>query len=293
MDNILLQDIAKRDGYSKYRNAEAKTADYQATYDDRQIIIIADGANVTLTLPPKSSFPDPAPNPSYSQVLEIIAISTPDPANPGEFFKVTIQSHAGDTFSYGNTHFVVPANSRFIEIGLAKHGHHLRRELIADYKLGTYIDWDAYYWWNTGTADSDYTPIPFINIPITNTQPDFYTLDITNPDEPKVEILIDGHYDVSMVLTVDSRGNDSTWNVEGYLFVERAGSVIRYHSTKLNTGNYGSEDNSLSGTGWSVEFKAGDKIYIAIRNDGMGHSSPNILNGRLDYAIFQIRLRVG
>ena len=259
MDGISIETIAKRDGYQKYRSAAAKVADYQATYDDRQLIVVASTADVVITLPQQSLAPGGVGG--YTQVLEIVAIGEGDN-------HVIIKAFPGDTFSYGNTEFRIPHNSRFVEIGLAHHGHFLRREIIADLKL-----------WLASMAsisiESTYTTIPF-DTEVVNNQPEFYT-----NNNGEVTVLTKGEYDVTGIIAIDSAGTGGRYNVWARLHIN--GNPLS--GTELRTGNYPYEDSSMTGVGWSVPLNAGDVVTLKAKQTA--------LQGQLLNVIFALRLRVG
>ena len=265
MADIELKDIAKRDGYQKYRSAAAKTADYTATYEDRQLIVVADGAGVivTVTLPLKADFPGGVTS-AYSQVLEIVCISQ----NGG---KVKIKSGGTDKFDYGNTEFIIPANSRFIELGLAFHGHFLRRELTADFKLGISV-WTAI----DGIFDNTYKPLKWDTV-IHDSQPDFFSY---NSGTGKITVLTTGYYDITTLLPLDSTGG-GTYNVWAQLY--KNGNIVL--GSELRTGNYSGEDNQITGVGWGLHLDAADTLELKVRESAF--------TGSIINPTCAIRLKVG
>lgn len=250
-----IREINKLEGMSIYHKAVAKTttnSPYYATGDEDVIIAVADTGDLIIILPQESSVTE------YKD-LRIINNSVGDN-------RVIIRTFLGDLFRYGNTEFVIPPNKAEFVVGLYEHGHHLLTEMSCDLRMMK-SNWGA----------SNFTSLT--NIPYTavsNNQPEFY--EITAPGY--VKILTTGNYDVSTMFEIDSTGG-FTWNIQTRLYV----NDLEVPFSRMATGNYGNEDNSMTGIIWGLELETDDIVDMRIRN--------TTLTGELLFTSFQLRLIVG
>ena len=254
-----LIEIAKAEGYQKYKKTKGiTTADspYQVTLDDDTLICVTTTGDIELILPQESSMES-----GIYQKLNIINV-----AQNG--YKVSFRTYTGDTFRYGNTTFILPHNVAYMEVGMSNHGHHIRKEIIADKKMGI-EDWSA-------SNFSSLTIIPF-DIDIIDTQPEFYSY---NTSTNQVTILTAGEYDFSAMFAINSTGG-STWIASAYIYVN--GNPVSM--TKLRSGNYGNEDQMMTGINWGASLEAGDVVDIRL--------DQNNLTGRLEFGTAAMRLRIG
>ncbi len=244
----------------QYNNITSISADYALLETDQVIMVDTTTAEVVITLPLSSGF--------SSGVWRNFIINHTAGTN-----NVKIVTSGAETFAYGNTYFNLGSHPYSFTIGTFNNGSASNWGLVRNCTVKANIHRDASW---AASNFSSATAIPFDHEGYNN-QSEILTTDIggTNPD--RMTILTTGTYKISYGVDIDSTGG-GTWNATVQIY--KNGTALE--NTDVRTGNYGSEDSSLSFIPTYIDLLAGEYLDLRVVQNNL---TGNLVGGTLNVEI--------
>ncbi len=246
----------------QYNNITSISSSYTLLETDQVIMVDTTSAEVVITLPLSSGF--------SAGVWRNFIINHVTGTN-----NIKIVTSGVETFAYGNTYFNLGSHPYSFTIGTFNSGSvsswGLVRNCTVKCNLHRDADWAA-------SNFSSATAIPFDHEGYNN-QSEILTTDIGGSNPERITILTTGTYKISYGVDIDSTGG-STWNATAQIYKDG----VALENTDVRTGNYGSEDSSLSFIPTYLDLVAGEYIDLRIVQ--------NNLTGNLVGATLNVEIRL-